>query len=73
LTDDLAARDAARGLGITPVGSLGVVVRTYRLGQISLTEAEKRITDLHHVSSLFVTKAIVELALEQLRKAEGQS
>ena len=73
LTDDLAARDTARRLGITPVGSLGVVVRAYRLGQLSLTDAEKCISDLHDVSSLFVTKAIVELALEQLRKAEGQS
>jgi predicted nucleic acid-binding protein len=73
LTDDLAARDAARGLGITPVGSLGVVVRAYRLDQISLTDADRQIADLYDVSSLFVTKAIVELAIEQLRKAEGQS
>jgi predicted nucleic acid-binding protein len=66
LTDDLAVRDAAKGLHLTPVGSLGVVVRAYRMGQISLSEAEHDLTKLYDVSSLFVTKAIVDLAMEQL-------
>ena len=39
LTDDLAVRKAAKRLRLTPVGSLGVVVRAYRLGRISLTDA----------------------------------
>ena len=67
LTDDLAARDAARRLGLTPVGSLGVVVRAYREGAIMLNDAERLLADLYAVSSLFVTRAIIEIALEQLR------
>lgn len=67
LTDDLAVRDAAKQLNIAPIGSLGVVVKTYHAGKISLVEAERRLNDLYDVSSLFVTKAIVELAIEQLR------
>jgi len=71
LTDDLAVRRAAKGLGLTPVGSLGVVVKAYRLGHLSLAEAEHLIADLYDVSTLFVTRAIVELAIEQLRERAG--
>jgi len=68
LTDDLAVREAVKQLHLTPVGSLGVIVRAYRVGQFSLADAERHLTDLYAVSSLFVTPAIVELAIEQLRK-----
>lgn len=72
LTDDLAVREQAKRLNVTPVGSLGVVVRAYRDGQISLASAERHITDLYDVSSLFVTRAIVELAIEHLHKHSDQ-
>jgi len=68
LTDDLAVRDAAKRMGVTPVGSLGVVVKAYRSGLISLEEAGQKIKELYEVSSLFVTRAIVEIAIEQLYK-----
>jgi len=71
LTDDLAVREAAKRLNLTPVGSLGIVVRAYRLGRISLIDAERHIASLYDVSSLFVTRAIVELASEQLRRRSG--
>jgi predicted nucleic acid-binding protein len=67
LTDDLAVRQAARLIDLVPVGSLGVVVRAYRLEHIPLAEAEHYLMDLYSVSSLFVTKTIVELAIEELR------
>lgn len=70
LTDDLAARDAAKRLGFTPVGSLGVVVRAYHQGLTPLNEAERFLTDLYSVSSLFVTRDIVEIAIQQLRIAD---
>lgn len=66
LTDDLAARDAARRLSITPVGSLGVIVRAFRLDRLSLEDAERLLRRLHEATTLFVTPAIVELAIEQL-------
>ena len=68
LTDDLAVRDAAKILNIIPVGSLGVVVKAYGTGQISLIDAERSITALYDISSLFVTRAIVEIAIDQLHK-----
>lgn len=67
LTDDLSVRDAVKELGGTPVGSLGIIVRAYRVGQTTLQEAERLLHALHRSSTLFVTEAIVELAVEQLR------
>lgn len=67
LTDDLAVREAAKRMSLRPVGSLGIVVKACRAGDISLADAEGYITDLYDVSSLFVTRAIVEIAIEQLR------
>jgi predicted nucleic acid-binding protein len=69
LTDDLAVREAATRLNVKPVGSLGVVAKAYRLGRISLVDAERHMTNLYDVSSLFVTRAIVDLAVERLRQS----
>ena len=67
LTDDMALRTAARRFNIIPVGSLGIVVAAFKGREMSLEEAEGYIADLYDVSSLFVTRAIAELAIEQLR------
>lgn len=66
LTDDLAVRDAARALGITPVGSLGIILKSYKLGRLSFEEADHRLQELDRTSSLYVTRAIIELARERL-------
>lgn len=71
LTDDLAVRKAAKRLGITPVGSLGVVVRAHKRGAISVKEAENAIVQLYDLSSLFVTRAIVDLVIDELRKSSS--
>lgn len=73
LTDDLAARNAAKLLNLTPVGALGIVVKAYQRGHISLAEAEHYLIDLYGVSSLYLTKAIVELAIKQLPAAVNRT
>jgi predicted nucleic acid-binding protein len=70
LTDDLAGRDAATQMHIRPVGSLGVILRAAQLRMLSVDEAETCLLDLHHVSSLFVTDAIVASAIAILRNAQ---
>jgi predicted nucleic acid-binding protein len=70
LTDDLAVRKAAQALGMTPIGSLGIIARAHRLGLISMDAAARHMRGLYTVSSLFVTPTIVDLAIERLR-AEG--
>ncbi len=69
LTDDLAVRKAAKFLNLKPVGSLGIIAKAYYQGLISITVAENHLLNLYAQSSLFVTKAIVELAIEQLQKS----
>lgn len=68
LTDDLAVREAAKRLKLIPVGSLGIVAKAYHLGRIPQVEAERYIINLYDVSSLFVTRSIVEMAIEQINK-----
>jgi predicted nucleic acid-binding protein len=53
-------------LNVQPVGSLGVIVRASLNKLISLDEAEQRIVQLYEASSLYVTRTIVELAIQQL-------
>lgn len=72
LTDDLAVRRAAKDLALTPVGSLGVIARAHRMGRISAEVAERLLRQLDTASSLYVTPAIVDLAIERLRD-EGSS
>ena len=73
LTDDLSVREAAKQLSLTPVGSLGIVVRAYRVRHISLADAERYLTALYDTGSLFVTRVIVDLAIEQLRASSAPS
>lgn len=65
-TDDLSAREAAKRLHIQPIGSLGMIVKAYKLGYISIATAEQCIQELYRTSTLFVTKVIVTQAIEQL-------
>jgi predicted nucleic acid-binding protein len=67
LTDDMAVRDAARRFDIVPVGSLGIIVASYEHQVISRRDAESYITSLYDVSSLFVTRDLVDLAIAKLR------
>ncbi len=67
LTDDMAVRDAARLLSVIPVGSLGIIIAACKREIVSLKEAERHIADLYDVSSLFVTRDIVDLAIKELR------
>ncbi|MCP4700858.1 MAG: hypothetical protein GY862_28990 [Gammaproteobacteria bacterium] len=68
LTDDLAAREAATKRGLTPVGSVGVIAKCCFARKIMPAQAENALLQLYENSSLFVTKAIVESAIETLRR-----
>jgi len=68
LTDDLSAREAAKKLNRQPVGSLGIIVKAYKMGRLSLPLAEQYLHELYMTSTLFVTKAIVNIAIQQLHQ-----
>ncbi|MBW2072854.1 MAG: hypothetical protein JRI89_16610 [Deltaproteobacteria bacterium] len=64
----MAVRSVARLLNLVPVGSLGIIIAACRKEIVSLQEAEHYIASLYDVSSLFVTRDIVDLAIKELRK-----
>ncbi len=66
LTDDLAARREAQRLGVPVHGSVGVIVRAFPVGLLAHAEADAALIALRDCRSLFVTKAIINLAREQL-------
>ena len=68
LTDDLAAREAAKKLEIDVHGSIGIIVLFYKRGIISINEAKIFINDLYEKSSLFVSRAIVDIAMKEISK-----
>ncbi len=73
LTDDLAVRDAAQKLKITPVGSIGIIMKAFVNKIISRSLAEKYISDLYNISSLFITSTIIEMVIKEIRRFERDS
>ncbi len=71
LTDDLAAREAAARLGVTPVGSVGIVAKGHVSGLIDLTEAQTALGRLYDTSTLFVARALIDQAILALRRHGG--
>lgn len=67
-TVNIAVSDAGPLIHLREISclSLGIIVRAYRSGHISLDSAKHHIANLYDISSLFVTRTIVELAIEQL-------
>lgn len=66
LTDDMAARDAAKDAGIEVHGSIGLVALAFSRGRIDKDEAANRMRELQRETSLFVTDAVVERGIELL-------
>ncbi len=68
LTDDLDARCAAEKLNIEVHGSIGIIVRAYHENLINIEQSEKALNDLYAISNLFITRAIVDIAISEIRK-----
>jgi predicted nucleic acid-binding protein len=69
LTDDLKARQAAKRLEISVHGSVGIIIRAFRLELISKPQTESALMDLGNCRTLFITKAIIDDAINCLHRA----
>lgn len=69
LTDDLAARREAQRRGIAVHGSVGIIVRAFRVSLLTRPEADTTLIALRDCRSLFVSKVIIDMAREQLAAA----
>ena len=69
LTDDLAARKAAEKLSIEVHGTIGIIAYAARCRWLTIPQAEEALTLLYERSSLFITYAIIETAINALRES----
>ena len=68
ITDDLAARTIAEKLSFEVHGSVGIITLAYCARWISKKRAEQFLKDLYDKSNLFITRAIIENAIMQLKE-----
>lgn len=65
---ELQALCLCEKLGFEVHGSVGIIARAYRECLVDLRETENALKALYGVSSLFVAKEIIEMALKELRR-----
>lgn len=68
LTDGLDARIAAEAQGIEPHGSIGIVLRAYRMGMLSKKQTIKALEELESKSTLFITHSLIQDAINAVEK-----
>ncbi len=68
LTDDLAARDAAKTQGLEPHGTLGIITRAFREKIINKAEAIEKTEALHKNSTLFLTKDLIDWIKREIER-----
>jgi predicted nucleic acid-binding protein len=66
LTDDLAARDAAKNSNVEVHGSIGVIVLAYTRGELTKSNAAELMRALQTETSLFISDAVVERGISLL-------
>lgn len=69
LTDDAAARLAAEGLGLRVHGTLGVIVRSARVGRRSPQEVIELLSSVPRQSSLHLRASLLATVIDQVRAA----
>ena len=67
LTDDLDARTVANVHGIEAHGTVGIILRAFRENIISKKIAIKKVNELYAMSSLFITKELVEQVIKSIK------
>ena len=68
LTDDLNAREVAKSLDITSVGTIGIIIRNFREKKISREDAARALKDIFDNSSLFITSQLINNAIDEIKK-----
>lgn len=71
LTDDAAARLAAQELGYRVHGSIGILLRAIRRGQLSAAEVLTRLRAIPQRSSLHIRPALLEEIMTRVREQFG--
>ena len=68
LTDDLEARTVANIHQIEVHGTVGIILRAFREKIINRETAIKKVSELHSVSSLFITKDLTDYIIRSIKE-----
>ena len=68
LTDDLDARTVANVHGIEAHGTVGIILRAFREKIINKETAIKKVRELYAVSSLFITKDLINQIINSINE-----
>jgi predicted nucleic acid-binding protein len=68
LTDDLALRKLLEGEGVTVVGTIGLLIRTYREGKVDRNTLERCIDDLFDRSTLHLSRGFRVYVLQLVKE-----
>jgi len=72
LLDDRRARQKAKALGLTPLGTLGVLAYAHKLGVLSLAEAKRAVSDLQTEANMYLSDRVLQGIDEQLGRQEDE-
>ena len=67
ITDDLELREISQEFGLTPIGSIGIILRAYRENIIDKRTAMGLLDKLYKQSSLFITKELINYSKKAIR------
>ena len=58
-TDDLEIREVAKLIGLTPAGTMGILIRAYRENHLSIKKLDVALDNLLSKSSLYITEELI--------------
>jgi len=70
LTDDLDARTVANVHGVEAHGTVGIILRAFREKIISKEKAIEKLNGLYAISSLFITKDLIDHIVKSINEFE---
>ena len=73
LTDDLDARKVSKKYGLDVHGTVGIILRAFREKIIDKKTAIKKINEIHSISSLFITKDLINSILKAIEDFKNSS
>lgn len=68
ITDDLDARTVANVHSIEAHGTVGIILKAFREKIINKETALKKVNELYTVSSLFITKDLIEYIIKSIKE-----
>jgi predicted nucleic acid-binding protein len=70
LLDDMLARNEARARGISVKGTLGVIVKAYKIGFLNLNEVQTIFDDIANRDDIWIAKELCRRVFDGLKRED---